>query len=149
MKMFSIKLLVGLSNIIMYIALILLFLAFGFTNFNLPHRTTSAICIALFSISVVIFILYQFLRKKNQAASEFQLLYKHIIMNRIFYIIQYIAFAVFFIYIMLLRYHVIVGEQNRIYFYVTFPIIFVATSFGSVLESIVRVEERIFLNKKA
>ena len=148
MQIISIKTLVGLANIMIYTIGILIFLSFGYQNFNVSHETASTVGIILFSLAALIIVIYQILRTMALHKTSFQITHRHVLFNAIFYVAEYLCAGLILAYVLLARFHVITGSGIRIYFFVAFPIIFLATTIGSVLESIVRVEEKIFLNKK-
>ena len=93
--------------------------------------------------------MYQVLRAIELRHSEFQLNHKHMLFGLYFYVGQYLILFFVLIDIIFLQTGVFDGEATRLYFFVLFPLIFLQTTIGSVLESIIRVEEKIFINKKA
>lgn len=67
---------------------------------------------------------------------------------QVFYIGQYLIFAISLFFLILANTKVLNPTQICIFWYVWFLTVFVGTIAFSVLESIVRVEERIFIVKK-
>ncbi|WP_342252242.1 hypothetical protein [Spiroplasma endosymbiont of Amphibalanus improvisus] len=153
MKVLSIKSIVSISNIIIYLILILLFLGFGFKLEGFNGTASLNICYFLIVLAYGIFITYHLVRMQELKKTQFQLVKRHTIFMNTFYYTQYAIFTI------VLGYIIFVGTTvNNAYdysniisilFYVLLPLIFVTTIVVSILESIVRVEERIFLNKLA
>ena len=148
MRNLSIKSIVSISNIFLYLILILILLGFGKFSTEINSKVSFAISLVLFILSLFLFVLYHIIRNKEISKTTFQLQKKHIYFMLTFYIIQYSILTVVFLYIILSWVNVLHYDQVRIYFYAILPIAFVLTIFNSILESIVRVEEKIFIIKK-
>ncbi|WHQ37430.1 hypothetical protein [Spiroplasma sp. SV19] len=147
-KLVSIKGLVSVANVILYTALVLIFLILGLQKWNIAAITGYKIGYVLIGFATVIFIIYHLVRIHELKKTSFQLLRKHIIFMQVFYIGQYLIFAISLFFLILTNTKVLNPTQICIFWYVWFPFVFVGTIVFSVLESIVRVEERIFIVKK-
>ncbi|AGM26349.1 hypothetical protein SSYRP_v1c07590 [Spiroplasma syrphidicola EA-1] len=149
MKSLSIKSIVSIANIILYTALLLVFLVLGINKINLDPVTTYKICYVLVGFGIVLFVIYHVVRIHELKKTTFQLTKKHLVYMQIFYIGQYIIFGITLLYLILANTNVLNQTGINIFWYVWFPIVFVLSIAISILESIVRVEEKIFLVKKA
>ncbi|WP_338956343.1 hypothetical protein [Spiroplasma endosymbiont of Polydrusus cervinus] len=147
-KVVSIKSLVSVANIILYTALVLIFLILGLQKWDIPAVTGYKIGYILIGFAVIIFIIYHLVRIHELKKTPFQLLRKHIIFIQFFYIGQYLIFAISLFFLILANTKVLNSSQICIFWYVWFPTVFIGTIACSVSESIVRVEERIFIVKK-
>ncbi|WP_425379684.1 hypothetical protein [Spiroplasma endosymbiont of Stenodema calcarata] len=147
-KVVSIKALVSVANVILYTALVLIFLILGLQKWNIPAATGYKLGYVLIGFAIVIFIIYHLVRIYELKRTPFQLLRKHIIFMQIFYIGQYLIFAISLFFLILANTNILNPIQICIFWYVWFPMVFAGTIAFSVLESIVRVEERIFIVKK-
>lgn len=149
MKVISLKTIVGLANILVYLALVLLFLCYGYPRFKLNDKAIISFNYVFFAIALVFNIIYQLLRIYELRKSKFQLTRKHFWYGRYFYIGQYLVLIFLLLNIVFNQIGIFNSNDSKIWFYVIFPIIFVQATVGSVLESIIRVEEKIYINKKA
>ncbi|WP_338963995.1 MULTISPECIES: hypothetical protein [unclassified Spiroplasma] len=147
-KVVSIKALVSVANVILYTALVLIFLILGLQKWNIAAVTGYKIGYVLIGFATIIFIIYHLVRINELKKTPFQLLRKHIIFMQVFYIGQYLIFVISLFFLILANSKVLNPTQICIFWYVWFPTVFVGTIAFSVLESIVRVEERIFIVKK-
>ena len=147
MKILTLKSIVTLSNILIYISFILMFISYGqLKSIYIDHKIAIAISLSFVWISLLFTILYFILRKIELNNSKFQLNQKHINIMRSFYISEILIIFLAITYILISIYinnlHV-----TRISFYILMPFTFLFSFFISVVESIVRVEERIFIIK--
>ncbi|AGM25310.1 hypothetical protein [Spiroplasma chrysopicola] len=149
MKSLSIKSIVSIANIILYTALLLVFLVLGINKISLDPATTYKICYVLVGFGIVLFVIYHVVRIHELNKTTFQLTKKHLVYMQIFYIGQYIIFGITLFYLILANTNILNQTGILIFWYVWFPIVFVLSIAISILESIVRVEEKIFLVKKA
>lgn len=147
-KVVSIKALVSVANIILYTALVLIFLILGLQKWDILAVTGYKIGYVLIGFAIIIFIIYHLVRIHELKKTPFQLLRKHIIFMQIFYIGQYLIFVISLFFLILANTKVLNPTQICIFWYVWFPTLFVGTIACSILESIVRLEERIFIVKK-
>lgn len=147
-KVVSIKALVSVANVILYTALVLIFLILGLQKWNITAVTGYKIGYVLIGFATIIFIIYHLVRINELKKNPFQLLRKHIIFMQVFYIGQYLVFAISLFFLILANTKVLNPAQICIFWYVWFSTVFFGTIAFSVLESIVRVEERIFIVKK-
>ncbi len=147
-KVLSIKALVIFANIILYTALVLIFLILGLQKWDIAAVTGYKIGYVLIGFAIIIFIIYHLVRIHELKKTPFQLLRKHIIFMHIFYIGQYFIFVISLFFLILTNTKVLNTAQICIFWYVWFPTVFVVAIACSILESIVCVEERIFIVKK-
>lgn len=147
-KILSIKILVSIANILLYTALMLIFLILGLKKWNITKLTIYKVCYILIIFSIIIFITYHLIRIYELKKTTFQLLIKHIIFMYFFYIGQYIIFIISLFFLFLINIKILNSLQICIFWYIWFPTVFFITIFCSLLESIVRIEEKIFIIKK-
>ncbi|AHF58083.1 hypothetical protein [Spiroplasma eriocheiris] len=148
MKAITIKSLVSIANIVLYSALLVIFLILGMQKWEVSANTGYKIAYVLIGFAIAIFVLYHVVRAHEIKKTAFQFTRKHTLFMYIFYITQYFIFGFTLFYTILGNTHVLTPNGICIFWYVWFPIVFVATIAVSVLESIVRVEEKIFLVKE-
>ncbi len=147
MKLISLKTIIGLCNILLYLSSVMVFLAYGFNNL-LSVQAGRASAYAALGLAFFCIVLYQVLRPFEHKNSKFKYTKKLIIFTRIFYIGQYFIMLMAVLYVILCVTKNLYPNGVRIYFYVFFPLTFIITNIIAFLESIARVEERIFVIKQ-
>ncbi|WP_381415177.1 hypothetical protein NPX79_00445 [Spiroplasma endosymbiont of Anurida maritima] len=148
MKFITIKSLVSIANLFMYITYLIIFLFFGLNYSNIEWKTAINISYVLMAGALVLLIIYDFVRYLEIKKTTFQLTRKHISYTIIFYIGQAILYFMAIIFVILIHTGALNSDSTRIVWYVFFPITFLASIFVTVLESIVRIEEKIFIAKE-
>lgn len=146
-KHITIKSLVTLANFLATIALLLVFLTF-IEKISVNLSTMLKVAYILLTFAIVTFIFYHVARGLQIKKSSFQLLKRHKVYNYSFYYVEYLCFLLNLMIIILINTKLLVNNNVTIVFWVFFPFFIIATMIASVLESIIRVEERIFINQQ-
>lgn len=145
----TLKVLVGISNIFTYSALVLLFLGFGYENL-IATKVASVLSYAMLFMAIIFFVIYKILRYQQLKIDKYKYKFdkNDVIFTWIFNVITLFFVVMILIWIIVAQLNLLNGTTTRIMFYVIFPITFIGTFTASVLESIVRVKEQIFIHKQ-
>lgn len=147
----SLKLLASISNIFLYTIFVIVFLGFG--DFPAVPWQNNIVVVETLAyvfvfVSFVFLGMYQCLHAKEIKKSGFVMQKKHFLFQNIFYYSEYFILLVTFLYALLTQTVPFTSTTVRILFYIFFPLFFVVSSVTSVLESIVRVEIKIYKSKE-
>lgn len=147
MKFLKIKFIVHITNILHYISLTLIFLFLGVKKWNINIIIIYNIIYFCIVFAILLFIIYHFLRIHELKKTIFQLTKKYILFMNIFYYTKYLIFILTLLYTILANISILNSKNICIFWYIWCPIMVLITLIVSILESIVRIEEKIFIIK--